>query len=296
MNFRLIPALASFFVLTSAAVAESSVWKVTRGGNTLYLGGTSHVLRQSDFPLPAEFEAAYAASSILYFETDVARLKSAEMQQVVLARGMITDGSTLEKILTPAAWKSVVAYCQKTGLPVAQFSRMKPWLFTVMIAALELQKLGLSLEGVDAHYHQKATDARKKTGELEPFDKHINYLVQLGDGHESEMIASSIEEVDEIPQKLDGLLTAWRSGNLAQIEELMIAEMRTKYPAIFKRLLVERNESWLPKIEEMLKTPEVEFVLMGVGHMAGKEGLHARLRERGYTIEQVKASPVPAKK
>lgn len=296
MNFRLFPALASFFVLTSAALAESSVWKVTRGGNTLYLGGTSHVLRQSDFPLPAEFETAYAASSILYFETDVARLKSAEMQQVVLTRGMITDGSTLEKVLTPEAWKTVVAYCQKAGLPVAQFSRMKPWLFTVMVAALELQKLGLSLEGVDAHYHQKATGAGRKTGELEAFDQHINYLTQLGAGHESEMIVSSLDEVSEIPEKLNGMLTAWKSGNLAQIDQLMLAEMREKYPSIFKALLVERNDQWLPKLDAMLKTSEVEFVLVGVGHMAGKEGLIARLRERGCTIEQIKALPAPARK
>jgi uncharacterized protein YbaP (TraB family) len=296
MNFRLLPFFAGLVFSASVASAESSVWKVTRGGNTLFLGGTSHVLRPTDFPLPAEFETAFHASSKLYFETDVARLKSPEMQQIVLTRGMITDGSTMEKLLTPAAWKAVVAYCQKAGLPVAQFSRMKPWLFTVMIVAFELQKLGLSLEGVDVHYHQKAVAAGKKTGELEAFERHMEYLVHLGDGHESEMIASSIEEVDEIPQKLNDLLSAWKSGNLARLEDLMVTELREKYPAIFKKLLVERNEAWLPKIEEMLKTPEVEFVLMGVGHLAGKEGLHARLRERGYTVEQIKATPAPAKK
>lgn len=291
MNLRLLPAVAGLLALASSAAAESSVWKVTRGGNTLYLGGTSHVLRQSDFPLPAEFDTAYAASAALYFETDVARLKSPEMQQIVLARGMFTDGSTLEKVLTPEAWQAVVAYCQKSGLPVAQFGRMKPWMFTVMIAALELQKLGLSLEGVDVHFHRKAAAAGKKTGELESFERHISYLTELGAGHESEMIASSIEETAELPEKLNGLLGAWKAGDLAKLDELMLVEMRAKYPAIFKSLLVERNEAWLPKLDELLKTPEVEFVLAGVGHMPGKEGLLARLRERGCTVEQVKAAP-----
>ena len=50
------------FTATLALQAQSSVWKVSKGGNTLYIGGTSHLLRTSDYPLPAEFDLAYAAA------------------------------------------------------------------------------------------------------------------------------------------------------------------------------------------------------------------------------------------
>ena len=47
-------------------------WKVTdTAGHTLYLAGSVHALRPSDYPFPAPYEQAYAASSSLAFETDL---------------------------------------------------------------------------------------------------------------------------------------------------------------------------------------------------------------------------------
>ena len=288
--------LLGLLAVASPLVAQSSVWKVTRGANTIYLGGTCHVLRPGDFPLPREFDTAFTASGKLFFETDIARLQSEEMMQVIATKGMFTDGNTLEKVLTPAAWKAAQAWCAKSGLPIEQVSRMRPWLFTLTMAMVELQKLGVSSEGVDMHYFQKAAGAGKKTGELEPFERQLRFLTELGAGHESEMIAQSIEEGDEMSEKFSGLLTAWKNGDLAQLDTLMLQEMRKKYPAIFKELIVDRNKAWLPKLDEMLKTPEVEFVLVGAAHLPGAEGLIAQLRARGCTIEQVRATPEAGKK
>ena len=288
--------LLCFLLSLTALRANSSVWKISRGGNTLYLGGTIHLVRASDLPLPAEFDTGFAASSQLFFETDLGKLQSPEMQQVVLTRGMFTDGTTLDKVLDPDAWKMASAYAEKAGLPLDALKALKPWLFVVMLAQIELQKLGVSDEGVDLRLYQQARDAGKKTGELEAFEQHINYLVNLGAGHESEMIKSGIDDLKEMPATINQLLAAWKAGDLATIDKYMVEDMRTNYPAIYQELLVSRNALWLPKIEAMLKTPDVEFVLVGVGHLAGKEGLVAQLKAKGYTVEQVKAAPAPAKK
>jgi uncharacterized protein len=287
---RLAGTVLALLVFSSALFAQSSVWKVTRGSSAFYLGGTCHVLRPGDFPLPAEFDVAYAASAKLIFETDISRLQAPEMQEVIASRGMFTDGTTLQKVLTPAAWKAAQAWSAKAGLPIEQVSRMRPWMFTVVMAAIELQKLGISAEGVDMHYFKQASGAGKKTGELESFENHLGFLTQLGAGHESEMIAQSIEEMDETPEKLNGLLAAWKTGDVAKLDELMLRELRAKYPSIFKALLTDRNRAWLPKLEELLKTPEIEFVLVGFGHIPGREGLLAQLRARGCTIEQIKVA------
>jgi uncharacterized protein YbaP (TraB family) len=50
---------------------ETSVWKVSNGGNVLYIGGTIHVLRESDYPLPESFNAAFNKSEIIIFETSL---------------------------------------------------------------------------------------------------------------------------------------------------------------------------------------------------------------------------------
>lgn len=295
MSLRLLLPLLGLCVVAPALSAQSSVWKVTRGTSTLYLGGTCHVLRAQDLPLPAEFDQAFAASTVLYFETEVGRLQSLETQQRVLAEGMFMDGRSLEKVLTPAAWMAAKAYGAKAGLPIEQMSRMKPWLLTVMMAVLELQKLGVTMEGVDLHYFKQASEAGKKTGALEPFDRHLAFLTNMGKGHESEMVTKSIEDLSEMPMMINQLLAAWKTGDLARIEEFMLLEMRAKYPAIYQELIVSRNNAWLPEIEALAKTPEVEFILAGVAHMAGKDGLIAKLRAMGYTITQLKTAPTKKK-
>ena len=135
----------------------------------------------------------------------------------------------------------------------------------------------------------------RSTGALEPFDQHIAFLTRLGAGHESEMVAQSIEDLDEIPTMMTSLLAAWRAGDIVKLDDLLLRDMRARFPTIYQELLVSRNNAWLPKLEALLKTPEVEFVLVGVGHVAGPEGLIAQLRARGCTVEQLKR-PAPPRK
>lgn len=280
-----------FVSFTLGLSAQTSVWKVTRGDSMLYLGGTCHVLRASDFPLPAEFDHAYAAATAIYFETDLKRVDSPEMQQIVLTRGVFPEGTTLETSLSAEAWAVVQTYCEKKGMPPARIAPLRPWLFTVMVAQMELQKLGVTAEGVDLRYFRQATADAKTIGELETFERHIDFITAMGAGRESEMIVHTLEDLDRAAAELPALLSAWRSGDLAKIETLLIAELREKFPDLHQQLLVQRNHDWMPVITRLLATPETEFVLAGVGHMAGPDGLIALLQASGCTVEQIK---VPA--
>lgn len=288
---HVIPAFLSIALLAPSLWGQSSVWKVTKGNSTLYLGGTCHVLRASDLPLPPEFQFAYAASQKVVFETDLARASSPEMQRIIAERGRLSDGQTLEQILDSPAWNVLSKFCQQRGLPITQLRGLRPWLVSVMLANLELQKLGLSEQGVDQIYYARAKADGKPIGELEPFERQIDYLTGMASDRPSEFIASSIEDLDQLPTELAELIDAWRAGNLADLQRIMNDEMRTKYPVLYRDLLVARNEAWIPVVEKMLATPETEFVLAGVGHMAGAEGLVARLRERGCRVEQISAPP-----
>lgn len=269
--------------------AQSSVWKVTRGDQTLYVGGTCHVLRASDFPLPAEFDTAFDASATVYFETDIARVQSPEMQQVIAAHGMFSDGKSLDQVLTPAAWKKVETYFSALGMPSEQVRMFKPWMIVILVTATELQKIGVSMEGVDMHYFKRAKAEHKKIGELETFEQQVEFLVQLGAGHESELIANTLEELGDLPKQLDEMLAAWKTGDLAAIDTLMIEDVRKRYPAIYQDLFVERNNAWLAKLDALLKSPEVELALVGAGHLPGKDGLLDQLRARGCRVEQLNA-------
>ena len=81
---RILIATLAGLIIGSIAIADSSVWKVQSDDSVLYIGGTCHVLRESDFPLPEEFQKAYEASATLVFETDI-------KARVVTIRGTMRD-------------------------------------------------------------------------------------------------------------------------------------------------------------------------------------------------------------
>ena len=72
------------------------------------------------------------------------------------------------------------------------------------------------------------------------------------------------------------------------IDELLLRDSRRKYPEIHRALLTDRNVAWAPRIEALLATPEIEFVLVGAAHLPGTDGLMALLQARGCTVEQVR--------
>jgi uncharacterized protein YbaP (TraB family) len=127
-------------------------------------------------------------------------------------------------------------------------------------------------------------------GHLETFEAHIDFITGMGAGRESEMVRSGLDDLAQSIADFPKLLAAWRAGDLDAVEKEMLEEMRAKYPDIYKQLIVTRNNAWLGTIDDLLKSPEVEFVLAGFGHFAGPEGLIEQLRKRGCEITQLKAA------
>ncbi len=80
---------------------------------------------------------------------------------------------------------------------------------------------------------------------------------------------------------------AWRSGNNAQLKKVALDTWIDRFPEIYHSLLIERNNNWIPQIEKMLRTKEVEFVLFGALHLVGDDGILAQLKARGYKIENL---------
>ncbi len=286
-------ALLAALLAAGPLLAESSVWKVTRNGRTLYLGGTCHFLRASDLPLPAEFDLAFADAKTVWLETNIERLQSPEIQQMLMSRAIVTDGATLSTVLSPEAWEASQKWCAKSGVPAAQLQMFKPWMFMMTIVAVETQKLGFTPEGVDAIFQRKATDARKPVRELETAEEQIEFITHLGEGQESELIVATLQDIARVPKILNEMVAAWRVGDLVKIDQLLSDEMRRKYPGIYSALIVRRNKAWIPKIEAMLATEPKELILVGVAHLAGKDSVLEALKKKGCTIEQVKAPPAP---
>ncbi len=77
----------------------------------------------------------------------------------------------------------------------------------------------------------------------------------------------------------------WLAGDADALGELMNEEMDD--PALYERLLVNRNRNWVNWIENRLEEPGTVFIAVGAGHLAGEGSVQQILAERGLTAERV---------
>ena len=281
--------LSAFLVLMvcTQSLAESSVWKIQKGDAEIFLGGTFHILRQSDFPLPEEFEKAYSSSDILVFETDLGKLKDASTQQRLISKAMYADGSTADKHLSAETYRLLKQYCESNSIPLSQLMQFKPSVIAITMAVVELAKLGAAQDGVDMFYYQSATTDKKPIEGLETVDEQIDFIVGMGEGNEDKLITYTINDLVSIKENYETMTDAWRKGNVQGLYNLILREIKTKMPGLYKDLITDRNEKWLSRIDAYLETPEREFILVGVGHLVGPEGIIEALRQKGCKVEKM---------
>ena len=273
--------------LAIPAHALSPVWMVEKNGTRMFVGGTMHILTAQDYPLPNAFEMAYTQSDQVVFETDITKMEDPVFQQYLLGEVSYSDGRSLQQVLHADTYRAVDEFFSARGVPMSSIDNFKPGMVATMITIVELQRLGVDGEGVDTHFNRRAERDEKPRGKLEPVEQQVAFLANMGAGEEDLMLSYSLEDINRMPELWRDLTKAWLSGDLSWLEDEIALPMRTDFPSIYDSLLVERNRTWMPQLEAMSKTAQVEFVLVGALHLSGKDGLLEQLTARGYRITQL---------
>ena len=279
--------LAMSLSLFNGATADTSVWVITSGSNTVYLGGTVHLLRPTDYPLPEEYEQAYQASSKIYFETDISAMRDFSVQAQMLQQLSYNDERTLKTVLNTEAYTALSAYAGKLGLPLIMLEKFKPGMVISTLQLLEFQKMGFTPQGVDNYFNTRAIADAKTLGQLESIEQQIGFLAAMGEGNESEFILLSLRDLEETEAVMEEMIGAWREGNNDKLAEMFITDMKAEAPELYDSLLLQRNLNWIPQIESMLRDADTEFVLVGAAHLVGDQGLLELLSQKGFQVRQL---------
>ena len=266
--------------------ADAPVWKVVKGKHHLYIGGTIHVLSKSDYPLPAAFETAYNQSAMLVFETDTRKLQTPEFQATLMRKVVYSDGRNLKMVLNDTTFQKLENHLVSRGIPINNFMKFKPGMVALTLTIIELQRLGLMGTGVDEFFSLRAINDRKTVSQLETVQEQLELISSLGDGQENEIINHTLQETQQLPALMQTMKAAWRKADTVTLENIILTPFKKDFPKVYNRVVVKRNDAWLPKIESLLQTDEVEFILVGALHLIGKEGVLAKLKNRGYTIQE----------
>jgi len=265
------------------------LWKVSSPTATAYLFGSIHLAKPDIYPLSPVIEESFAKAAVLAVEADPAQASDSALQLRMLQSATYAGEGTLQSHLTPKTYELVAREMGKAGLPPAQFARVKPWFLAMTLELLELGKLGYDpAYGLDRHFAEESR-GKKKLVELESFDYQIKVLDGFSDREQELFLLYTIKDLATLGDGIADLMRAWRTGDAAAMEELMMKTI-VEYPdarPIYETLLNRRNREMAGKVEKMLRARETTFVVVGAAHLVGKEGIISLLKGKGFSVEQL---------
>lgn len=287
MKKRMLFLGAIFFSFALTAQADSPVWKVSKGNNHLYLGGTIHLLGKNDYPLPAAFDKAYQDSSRLVFEADIQKFQSPEYQKIFMQKITYPGDRSIKDVLSKKTLVALEKFMTDRDMAFEPMLRFKPGMLVMMLTVIEMKRLNIAGIGVDQFYINKGLKDARKFSFLEDIDEQLSFIVDMGKDNPDELIEYTLRDINQLAQQLAAIKNAWKAGDNDELKKVALTPWKTGFPELYNTMLVKRNNKWLPKIEEMLQTKEIEFVMFGALHMVGDDGVLKLLKDRGYTIQKL---------
>jgi len=270
-----------------ATSTKHSLWKIQGKTNTVYLLGSIHVLKPDSYPLPVPIEAAFSNAQIAVFETDIDKLSQPEAQLQIMNQAGLPPGQTLQQQLSPQTYAQFTNHLEGTGLPAVMFDSLKPSIAAMTLEVLEMEKLGVDPKyGVDEHFFKLTRQENKEIIPLETVDFQIQMVTEFSKEEGEQLMKATLKDIDNTKKELSEMTTAWQTGDSAKLEKLLNEAMQDS-PAIFKRLVTDRSQRWVPKIEELVRSGTNAIVIVGAGHLVGKDGVVELLKKQGFNVTQL---------
>lgn len=280
--------VAQFFISTNLG-AKSSVWKISKGADYFYLGGTFHILSPDDHPLPEEFLIAYSDATEVIFETDMEATTSAAFQREMLNAMTFRDGRTLQGELKADTYERLKQFMVARQLPVESMAGFQPWAVSLVLAMQEYMNLGMEEQfGVEAYLSQRAPADNKTLQSLETPQQHLQFFSSLASIDPDTSINYTLRDLKNAPDYIRELKKAWRDGNLEMMQNnSAVVNLKQDFPDVYETLLLKRNENWMKQLVHLYDDDAIEVVLVGAMHLVGDGGLIKLLQSRGFTVEQL---------
>ena len=271
---------------------DTSLWVVSDGVNQLYLGGTIHILHESDFPLPPAFLSAYEAAETVVFEYDPA----IPITDTDIERFNLPEGESLYDYIPPGTEAVLNDFLDEFGVTLDDYARRRPEFFSSVLFFLGARSLGYG-PGVEDYFTNLSSSELKPTGGLETVQDQQDAITE---GNSNPLINWNLVfllrlayiQGGQLDVDLRQLIDEWRMGDTAPLAASN-AQSKLTNPQQYESVIANRNRNWIPVIESYLQSPEVELVLGGFAHFAGPDNVLSLLEEMGYSVERYRPYSSP---
>lgn len=274
--------------VTSKLPPQPPMWVVSDADSEITLYPTLHILPTETQWKSDEMTKRLADAEEVWFEIMPGSENDPALQQAMISLGM-APGSSLSAKLSEeetAALKTAIKPLEPIGMTFPVIDQMRPWVVTTFVTVGALMEKGFDPNaGVEKQLEPLVEG--KTIRALETAEGQMRMLASMPEETQLEMLRQSLLEMDEGIEVLTELVADWAVGDVEDIEDELLDEMKSDMPEAYKILFTTRNENWVEQIEEEMKGSGTDFIAVGAGHLVGDDGVPAMLRARGYTVTRL---------
>lgn len=267
---------------------KALLWKIT--GKELakpsYLYGTIHMIDKKDFFLTDATKQAVKETDMLTFEVNMEDMTDIGTQMSLMSKALMTD-KTLKDLLSEEDYETVETHFGKMNIPMFFMERVKPMFLTVLA---DMDMTGGMATGEIVSYEMELMEmgkaGDKKMGGLETAEFQMSMFDSIPYEAQAKMLVDAINAGDAGDEQFDAMVKLYKDQDIQGMQTMFEGE-EGGLEGYEDLLLVMRNKNWIPIMNEQMKEMPTMFAV-GAGHLGGRYGVIALLREDGYIVEPMK--------
>ncbi|MBC6981478.1 TraB/GumN family protein [Caulobacter sp. 17J80-11] len=285
MRFAAVLLAALLAACGPAAQAEPAIWRIKDADGTITLFGSVHLLPPGLDWRSARLDRALASADEIWTEIPPAPAWNGAAAAEAARLGALPAGQSLIAELSPQGRERLARLAKSLNVPLEQLDRMEPWLAEIALAVAFHRAHGAVQDAGVEEAVEKAVPEGARRRAFETASDQI----ALFDGAPVQAQLASLEyalkEMEDDPGLFDRLVRSWADGDVCALKHEALDPLQRAAPAIYQRLIVERNRRWADRLAEVARGGGDVVVVVGAGHLAGPDGLPALLRARGLKVE-----------
>ncbi|HEX3571837.1 MAG TPA: TraB/GumN family protein [Acidobacteriaceae bacterium] len=268
--------------------ATPAIWRVKGAHGTVYLFGSVHVMKPDVDWESGKVKTAFDSADTLYLE--IANIDDTAAAQPLLLQYGLDPQHPLSEKISKEDLGALDSAVKAIGLPgETMMEPMRPWLVSMTLSILPMVKAGYAPDsGIDMLLLKQTKQASKPVKGFETLEQQIHLVADVPEAEQIAMLHKDLEELDKSTAQMNELVAAWEKGDVEKIGSIDNEELATRYPAVYKRMVVDRNARWVTTLDGVLKDPGTGtvFVAVGAAHLAGPDSVIKLLEKNGWQVER----------
>ena len=282
----LLTILLGWLLLTAQPVlARPPVWIAHGRHASIFIFGSMHLLPSGVDWAPEPLLRALPGAREIWFELPIDATTDKAAERLMAAQGFLPSGDSLSAHLTADQNERLNRAAAQLGLDAAVLQSMRPWLAEVTLSlAVDAQEGASPGRGVERQIQDLTPPAVRRRA-FETPEEQIGFLAGASLDDQIASLDATLHEIADDPGAFRRMLDGWMSGDVAELQADALDPLMKASPALYRRLISDRNARWADRLFQRLKGRGVVVVVVGMGHLIGPQGVPARLRAMGATVE-----------